>query len=434
MNTMLTFRVKEQDRQSWGAVAAITAGQWFGVAAFMVGGMLGEGLSLARVGFCALMGALLLLGCAWFMGIQSSRSGLPSTILSAKALGIKGARCVPALLISVTSTGWLGVQAGVCGASFSAMAAKILGISVPVWASTVFWGLVMGFSAIQGYRTLRVFYYICVPALSLVVAYALVYTLFFSEAGSAAMLSAWRPVSPMSSIRAITITVGAWAMGAYVVGDYCRYARTPRMAVLGISAGMIVAPAIFVCGAIFRIVAGNPDITAVLDDMGYPAVSLIYLVMSAWSINAMNAYFGGIALATLLGLEERHLKLTTAFTGLAGTALGAAGILSFYTDFLGLLSSLVPPVIGTLMGSAILRALGRRGNAEDGQDTSPRGISASEGPSGFHIPGIIACGAGALTAWLTTAALPFFIPPLNGIIAAAAAYIFLEKLLPSATR
>jgi cytosine permease len=431
MNTMLTFRAQEQDRQGWGSVAVITAGQWFGVAALMVGGILGEGLSLVELGFCALAGCLILLGCAWFMGIQSSASGLPSTVLSAEALGHRGARYIPALLISVASTGWFGVHTGAHGASFSAMAAAILGISVPAWAATIFWGMVTGLSAMRGYRVLRFFYYICVPALSLVVAYALVHTVFFPEAGSAALVSAWRPVKPMSPVRAITLAVGAWATGAYVVGDYCRYAKTPRQAALGISAGMIAMPVIFVSGAVFRIVTGSSDITAVLDDMGYPAISLIYLAMSAWSINVINAYFGGIALVTLLGLEERHLKWTTALTGLIGTALGAAGILALYTGFLSLLSSLAPPVIGTLMGSAIARALARRGKTGE-----ERGVTAVEGSanSGFHLPGIAAYGAGVLTAWLTTAALPFFIPPLNGIIAAAAAYILLEKFLPPATR
>jgi tetrahydromethanopterin S-methyltransferase subunit C len=48
---------------------------------------------------------------------------------------------------------------------------------------------------------------------------------------------------------------------------------------------------------------------------------------------------------------------------------------------------------------------------------------------GFHIPGIIAYGFGALAAWLTTAVIPFFIPPLNGIIVAAVVYIVLDIIL-----
>jgi hypothetical protein len=50
---------------------------------------------------------------------------------------------------------------------------------------------------------------------------------------------------------------------------------------------------------------------------------------------------------------------------------------------------------------------------------------------GFHIPGLIAYTLGALSAWITTSALPFFIPPLNGIIIAAAAYVVLEIILPN---
>jgi phosphate/sulfate permease len=49
---------------------------------------------------------------------------------------------------------------------------------------------------------------------------------------------------------------------------------------------------------------------------------------------------------------------------------------------------------------------------------------------GFYIPGIIAYGAGALTAWLTTAVVSFFIPPLNGIVVAALVYVILDRYLP----
>jgi hypothetical protein len=51
------------------------------------------------------------------------------------------------------------------------------------------------------------------------------------------------------------------------------------------------------------------------------------------------------------------------------------------------------------------------------------------GNPGVHTPGIIAYGFGALSAWLTATVVPFFIPPLNGIIAAAAAYLILDLTL-----
>jgi cytosine permease len=307
--------------------------------------------------------------------------------------------------------------------------AENLGISVPSWAAALFWGLVVSAFAMQGYRVLRQFYYTIAPVLSVVVVYTVIHTLFFSESGSVAALFAWRPAKPMSHITAVSLVVGGWAMAAYVVGDYCRYAKKPRDAALGISAGLIMMLVMLLSGAIFRIVTGNADITVILNAMGYPAVSLVFLILSNWAINVMNAYFGGIALSVLLGLPEGRLKLGTLITGITGTVLGAAGILFRFTDFLSLLSSFVPPLIGVLAGVKIVSRL-RYG--ENAGDNPVHGKSAEEDISmrpGFHIPALAAYALGVFIAWITTSVVPFFIPPLNGIITAALLYIMLNRLL-----
>jgi cytosine permease len=394
----------------------------------MVGGILGEGLPLAGAVFCALGGILIILVCMCFVGVRSCKSGLPSTVISADGLGVWGARCIPALLISITGIGWFGVQAAVCGASFSIIMAENLGISVPAWAATLFWGLVVSVFAMQGYRALRQFYYTIAPVLLALVVYTAIYTLFFSASGSVAALFAWHPAKPMSSITGISLVVGGWAMAAYVVGDYCRYAKKKRDAALGISVGIIMILVMVLSGAIFRIVTGNADITVILYAMGYPAMSLVFLILSNWAINVMNAYFGGIAVSVLLGLPEKRLKLGTAFTGITGAALGAAGILSRYTEFLGLLSSFIPPLIGVLAGTEITHILRRRKNT--GAHPLIHGVGKDVSMwHGFHIPGIIAYALGALAAWLTTSVVPFFIPPLNGISVAAAVYVVLDLFL-----
>jgi cytosine permease len=361
MKKMITFKVKEDDRQGWGSMALITAGQFICIPALMVGGMLGEGLSFGGVFFCAVAGGLILLGCACFMGAQSCRSGLPSTIVSAEGLGVQGARCISALLISIASAGWFGIQTGICGASFSVMAAEMLGLSVPAWAAALFWGLVMTLSAINGYRILKFLYHVMAPALFLVLVYTIIHTVFFSEAGLAALL-AWCPERPISYITGITLVVGYWARGAFVAGDYCRYGKTPRGTALGVFISIIaVLPVVFAGGAIFFILAGNADITAILTGMGFSAMALIFLILAAWTLNMMNAYVGGIALSVLMGFTAKRMKLSTALTGIFGTVLGAVGIWSRFTDFLGLLSSLVPPVVGVLVGVKIAGLLRRRG-------------------------------------------------------------------------
>jgi cytosine permease len=423
MNRMFSFKVKEQDRRGWGAMAVITAGQLLCIPALMVGGILGEGLSLAGVVFCVAAGGLVLLFCACCTGMRSSASGLPAVVICAEGLGVRGVRLIPAVLITITGIGWFGVQAAICGSFFSVMAADVLGIAVPAWGATISWGLIMGFSALYGYRGLRYLYYIMAPVLFFVLIFTVIRVVFFSEAGP--VLSAWRPVKPLSYITAISLVVGDWAMGAYVVGDYCRYAKKPRDAALGISTGLIFAlPAAFLGGALLRIAAGNADITVILNGMGFPAVSLVFLIFASWMLNMMNAYSGGIAISVLLNLEEKRLKAGIAFTGLAGTVLGAAGILSRFTEFLSLLSSFVLPLIGVLIGVKIVSLLRRGRNKGDTPliPGKPVGVFGTPVKQGFHIPGIIAYGCGALAAWLSTGVIPFFIPPLNGIMTAAIVY------------
>jgi cytosine permease len=333
------------------------------------------------------------------------------------------------LLISITGIGWFGVQAAICGAFFSVMAADVLGIAVPAWGATIFWGLVMGFSVLYGYRGLRHLCYIIAPVLFCVLVFTVIRMVFFSEAGPA--LSAWRPVKPLSYVTAVSLVVGGWALGSFIVGDYCRYAKKPGDAALGVFTGLIFAlPTAFLGGALLRIAAGNADITVILNDMGFPAVSLVFLIFASWTINMMNAYSGGIAVSVLLGLPEKRLKLGTLLTGITGTALGATGILSRFTDFFSLLSSFGLPLIGVLIGVKVMHFLRRGRNGADNPliPNKPIGEFAPVKP-GFHIPGIIAYGTGALAAWLTTAVVPFFIPPLNGIIVAAAVYVIPDLVL-----
>jgi cytosine permease len=219
-------------------------------------------------------------------------------------------------------------------------------------------------------------------------------------------------------------------MGAFTCGDFVRHAKNPRSATAALTAGLAPAiPVALLGGAILRVLAGTHDITVVLSEMGFPSMALVFLILATWMINMTNAYSGGIALSVLAGLPEKYLKPTTALAGGVGTVLGAAGIMSLLTGFLSLLSSLVPPVIGALIGARIAYALKRRSGGQAGASVS---VKSAEKDAlmkpGFHLPGIVAYAAGALIAWLTGAVYLFFIPPLNGIVIAAAVYVLMNNV------
>jgi hypothetical protein len=84
-----------------------------------------------------------------------------------------------------------------------------------------------------------------------------------------------------------------------------------------------------------------------------------------------------------------------------------------------------------LAGAQIVTFLGR-GRKTDGNPVIDRKFIGGDTftQQGFHIPGIIAYALGTLIAWLTTVVVPFFIPPVNGIITAAAIYVIAKKTFP----
>ncbi|MDR2096225.1 MAG: cytosine permease [Treponema sp.] len=362
MNAISTFKVKKHDREGWGSLALVTAGLLLCIPALMVGGILSEGLSLGGIVFCVTVGGLILWICACFVGIRSCDLGLPSTLISADGFGVLGARFIPALLITITSAGWFGVQTAVCGESLSVMAAEAVGFSIPAWCITLFWSAVMIVSSIYGYQIWKYLNHIMAPVLLVVLVYTVVRTVFFSETGSAAaFLLARRPAESMSYSKGITITVGAWAMGAFIAGDYCRYMKRRRDVVLGLSVGLFpVILAVFLSGAVFRILRGSPDITVILNDEGFPAMALIFLIFASWTTNMINMYCGGIAVSVLLGFGEDRLKASAALIGILGAIPGVLGISSRLPEFLSLLSFLVPPLIGVHIAVNIARFMGRR--------------------------------------------------------------------------
>ena len=382
MENLLSFKVADREREGPADLSLIMAGNWINLSALMIGGMLIEGFSFGGVVLCVAAGGSILLAYAVCMGVNGCRTGLPSTAMSAEGLGVHGARCIPALLICIASVGWFGVQAAQCGSSFSAMAAQTLKISVPTWSATLFFGALITASAAYGYRAVKYLFSVIPPILCAMLLFTLIRRAFSSEIGIGAAISAWRPTRSLSYTQGITLVMSVWAMGAFVTGDFTRYAKKPRDAATAIIAGLVPAiPGMLLCGAVFRVLEGTHDITLILSGMGFPAIALLFLLLSIWTINTINSYNGAIALSVLLGLPEERLKPATVVAGGIGTILGAAGILSMLTDFLSLISSLVPPAGGVLIGARIAGWLERR----RGGRTGPPRQDAPLNP-GFHLP------------------------------------------------
>ena len=422
MSKTTGFEIKAEERQSWGSIAMVWIGSVICVPALMIGGMLGAGLSLGSCVLAILVGYALICVFMSFMGMEGCDTGLPTAVMASCALGEKGAKYIISTILAISCIGWFGIQAAVCGASFSSMFGDMTGIAIPAWLSSVVWGIIMLLTACFRFAGLKWLNKIAVPLLGIVLAYTLIYTLVNNGTDA---LSGYVPTAPMSFVSAVSATVGSFVVAAAISGDYCRFARSRSDVVKSSVVGVLPAGlAILMIGAILAICTGTYDISVVLASSGLPLVGLIALILATWTTNVSNAYSGGLSLSVLLGQDEKKSQLTTAISGIVGTILAAVGILNSIQGFLSLLSAIVPALMGTMIADYWIIGKGR--------------VEHFQEREGFYFPGMVSFVLGALVACMTGGTfasipflaflnLPFFIGPINGIVVAMMVYILLEK-------
>ena len=416
------FEIKAEERQSWGSITMVWIGSMICVPALMIGGMLGSGMSLGMCVLAILAGYALICVFMSFMGMLGCDTGLPTAVMASCALGEKGAKYIISTILAISCIGWFGIQATVCGASFSAMFGEMTGLMVPVWLSSVVWGVIMLATACFRFSGLKWLNKLAVPLLLVVLAYTAVDTL---TSGGMETLGSYVPTAPMSFVSAVSATVGSFVVAAAISGDFCRFARSRRDVVKSSVIGVLPAGLVMLMmGAVLSICAGTYDVSVVLSSSGLPAVGLIALILATWTTNVSNAYSGGLSLSVLLGQDEKKSQVTTAVAGLIGTVLAAVGILNSLQGFLSLLSAIVPALMGTLIADYWIVGKGD--------------VNRFEVREGFYAPGLISFLLGALVACVTGGTfaaipalsflnVPFFIGPVNGIVVAMAAYIIIAR-------
>lgn len=423
MNKSSGFEIKAEERQSWVSITMVWIGSMICVPALMIGGMLGSGLSLGMCALAILVGYALVCVFMSFMGMHACDTGLPTAVMASGALGEKGAKYIISTILAISCIGWFGIQAAVCGASFSSMIGDMTGLNIPVWLSSVVWGVIMLLTACFRFTGLKWLNKIAVPLLGIVLAYTLIYN-FVTGGGSA--LSSYTPSAPMSFVGGVSMTVGSFVVAAAISGDYCRFAKNRKDVVKSSVIGVLPAGlVVLMIGAILAICTGSYDISVFLSSAGLPLIGLIALILATWTTNVSNAYSGGLSLSVLLGQDEKKSQLTTAIAGVIGTILAAVGILNSITGFLSLLSAIVPALMGVLIADYWIIGKGK--------------VENYKMRDGFYAPGLISFIVGALVACITGGTFasisflsflnfPFLIGPINGIIVAMVVYVIIEKV------
>ena len=354
------FEVASDKRQSWYSIALVWIGAMICVACLMVGGMLGGGMKLGTCTITILIGYGIVCIYMCFMGMQGCDTGLPTAVFAGGALGEIGGKYVISVILAISCIGWFGIQAAVCGASFSGMITSITGVAIPVPVSSIIWGIIMVASASFGFKGLKLLNYIAVPLLIIVLVYGVVVA--FASHDGANVIADYEPETTMSILSGVSLTVGSFAVGGSIAGDYCRFAKSRKDVIKSSVIGVLPSGLlILLIGAILAIVTGEYDISVVLTAAGVPAVGLIALIAATWTTNVTNAYSGGLSLSVLIGLDEQKSRICTAIAGGVGTVLAAAGIMDKFQTFLTLLCALVPAFVGVMIADYWILGRGKKG-------------------------------------------------------------------------
>jgi len=334
-----------QQRRGTGPMLALAFGWGFLITGLFIGGLLGAGQPFwPELVSSALLGNAVNFAVGALVGYMGYRTGCNSGLLFRLVYGNIGA-AVPVLFLTVLLVFWQGITVG----AFSF--AWVQDFDSPwFYVVAIFAGLLYTATTYYGVKGLEK---VALPA-SLVLVAVLVYAGWFNirEAGGwGAFLALSRDTAsaaPLTRVQAMNIVIGSWIVGAVVMAEYTRFARTAWVSVAIPFIVLIITQSILqFVGAMGGVVSGNFDFTVYMRSAGtiVALFGLISMSFALWTTGDANLYLPSIQTASVF---RRPKHVMVVICGLLGTLIGL-GIYQRFMDFITVLAMLAPPLIGPVI-------------------------------------------------------------------------------------
>nr|WP_240954226.1 cytosine permease [Solimonas marina] len=411
--------VGADDQRSWLFLVAIHVGVSICVPLFAFGGQLGRHMSFVELVGAVLAGAALIVVLAFATGYVGMRARVPTAILVRQTFGERGAHVV-ALVLTLASFGWFGVQTEMLVNSIFALAhvQPSAGLRLILTFAA---GALMSSTAIIGVRALGKVTYIAVPLLLLVIAVPA--SIALSRQDLAPLLMKAPPEAAYGFGAVVSIVVGSHMSTIAISPDLTRFLRTPRDVAAGTIASFAVAlPVLLLLSALLAVVYGSSDLVAVMVAAGVGAPALIVIILATWTSNDKNLYESALSLSALFPRIERWQL--TAIAALIGTAVAAAGIFQHFIGFLVLLGLAIAPVAGVYLVDYWMGGT----RYADGAPIERLRVAPFVAWAGGSLFGLMTLPADSSgLGWLTLTT----VPTLDALLAAALLHIVLSRLLGS---
>lgn len=342
--------VTAEQRRAGGPLLALAFGWGFLITGLLAGGALGAGVPLwGDLLWYSLLGNLINFVIGALVGYIAYRTGCNSTLIFRSVYGPVGAY-VPVLMVALLTIGWQGIVVGATAQVWSQAPGTALYYGLAIFAGLLYTGTTLfGVKGLEKVGT---------PAMVVLVAVGL-YAIWMNvdKAGGldavTALSAAQAAKAPLTGLQAINIVVGSWIVGAVVMAEYVRFSRSFAVA-LAIPAVVLVIDQVFLhlVGALGAVVSGSPDFTAyMLTLSGVTAVlGILGMTLALWTTGDTNLYLPSVQTAALF---RRPKRVTIVICGLLGTILGL-GIYQYFLNWIDLLATVVPPIIGPVIAEYYL--------------------------------------------------------------------------------
>lgn len=373
---------KDGAPQSWFTLGMVWAGAVISIPGLLVGNTLISGMSLPMTLLIAFLGYAIIVVLMILQGIQSTDLGKTTVQVAAQVFGKKGSRTILSIILAIACLGWFGIQANVCGAALANLLAEY-GVIVPVPLASLISGLVMVISAMYGMKVLRVLSYIAVPLLIVICIYGLVQVFTMDSVQN---IWSYQPEKHMNFMDGLAVTIGSFALGAVIAGDYSQFSRKRSDVLKAALIGIVPSGVLMISvGAILSIAYQTSDIAAVFINITTPFIGGTVLILAAWKTNMVNAISGGFALTNVLHISKEKEKWAVGIAGLIGTVLAVIGILNYFTPVMSILSAMVPPVAGVMIASYWIMNKGDKNRWKETEGVNRLGVFS------WLVGSIIAC-------------------------------------------
>jgi cytosine permease len=413
--------LEDAQRRNAGPLLTLAFGWGFLVTGLITGGALGAGLPFwPDIILASLAGNTANFVIAALIGYVGYKTACNSGLLYQLVYGKIGAY-IPVLVIALLLIGWQGIVVGAFGTAWAGDSSSPTFYIVAIAA-----GLLFTATTYFGVRGLEIVSIPAVAVLVLVGLYAAWLNIDQAGGWSEFLLLSETKLAESGGrigfLTAVNMVIGSWIVGAIVMPEYTRFARKAWVAIAIPFIVMIIAQWFLqIVGALGGVVSGTFDFTLYLREQGMfiMYIGIIGMSLALWTTGDANLYLPVIQTSSVF---KRPQHAMTIICGLLGTIAGL-NIYTYFLDWINLLASIVPPLIGPVIAHYyfIMRGKFEASDLDRAPTSNPAAFIA-------YVIGAVVAVMNAQGIWVFNPEVT--VPALLGLVVSIVVYLIAYRFMP----